>query len=72
MTSNISTPINKRLSSGTSSPVLMWSSSGGTRRKRWFSSCTISPAAKPAMKVPQKPLEIQLSWVAVVVPICAR
>ena len=50
----------------------MWSSSGGTRRKRWFSSCTTSPAAKPAMMVPQKPLEIQLSWVAVVVPICAR
>ena len=69
---SISQPMNKRLHAGTSSPVFMWLSSCGIRSSRRFSSSTIKPAAKPPISAPQKPLEIQLRLVSVVVPICAR
>ena len=62
----------QRQQGGTSSPVLMWSRSWGMRRNSRFSRRTTSPAAKPAMRPPQNPLGIQLSLVAVVMPVWAR
>ena len=72
MTITISSPTTSRLNSGTSRPVLMWSSVCGMPRSSQFSSRASSPAAKPAISAPQNPLEIQLSWLPVVIPTCAR